>query len=303
MLLIMALNDVEKSPDIYIGSSLIFSALVILCRESEKQRRKEYFLLQCTKEREKEWKRILSSLPVGIAIHSKYRNPKLGKLGSLDERHKIETQERNANPYLRKLSYCNPALKEILSVKGQNSTDNARLNSNIYSWNNETECKIDDNKQKNVEAKARIELEDIEDIRNEDEDIISKFVTESHKFREESKEEDIGEEMKYEIGGITKELKLGRVDIMFQNEESVGLIVEDLTLTHKIEREKLIQEFQSRLVRTITHEIRTPLNAINGSVEIIEQSSTPQIKQKQEIYIRTIKNAIQFLLEFVECNL
>ena len=64
------------------------------------------------------------------------------------------------------------------------------------------------------------------------------------------------------ISGVRKEFKLNKIEMEFQNIKSVGIIIEDLTLIKKIERDKLSQEFEKRLVRTISHEIRTPLNSI-----------------------------------------
>ena len=66
------------------------------------------------------------------------------------------------------------------------------------------------------------------------------------------------------------------------------------------EMNKLSNEFQNRLVRTISHEIKTPLNAIQGSIEILEQTLDPQILKGNDLYFRTMKNAIRFLIYFVE---
>ena len=91
-------------------------------------------------------------------------------------------------------------------------------------------------------------------------------------------------EITYEmISGVKKEFKLNKIEMEFQNKKSVGIIIEDLTLIKKIERDKLSQEFEKRLVRTISHEIRTPLNSIQGSIEIIENSLDPQIINKYKV--------------------
>ena len=112
------------------------------------------------------------------------------------------------------------------------------------------------------------------------------------------------EETQYVVNGETKHLLLKRIDIIFNNEESVGIIIEDLTPTKMAEREKLSHEFQSRLVRTITNEIRTPINAISGSIEILDNIHKGTINENQtkdkKIYVKTIQNGIRFLISFVE---
>ena len=114
------------------------------------------------------------------------------------------------------------------------------------------------------------------------------------------------EEVQVIINGKTKHLLLKRISIIFDNEQSIGLIIQDLTPTKMAEREKLSQEFQSRLVKTITHEIRTPLNAISGSAEILESIYEGNLRENQtlnvKVYLKTIQNGIKFLLNFVDCK-
>ena len=100
------------------------------------------------------------------------------------------------------------------------------------------------------------------------------------------------------ISGVRKEFKLNKIEMEFQNIKSVGIIIEDLTLIKKIERDKLSQEFEKRLV-ALFH-MRTPLNSIQGSIEIIENSLDPQIINTYKVYFRAMKNGVKYLFYFVD---
>ena len=142
----------------------------------------------------------------------------------------------------------------------------------------------------------------MDNIRSESEDQVNNFLTKIYSGTQNNLLLNIdSKEVTYELRtGIKKELKLEQIDIELQNSECIGLIIKDMTLMKREERNKLSNEFQNRLVRTISHEIRTPLNAIQGSIELIEHSLDPQILIENDLYFRTIKNGIRFLIYFVD---
>ena len=236
-------------------------ALIVFSITAETQKRKEYFILNSVKMREMELQKVISTLPVGIAIVSME-----------DESHDHE------------LKYSNPALMKML----------------------------EEEKPEMVEYSSRELIDSINRVIEEPENPVEDFIyklysdwkLQLHKPDEENiNMEDINierREMSYKLGGgRVLNLKIETMDIIFQNSRCTGVIIEDLTLMKRMERDRLSTEFQNRLVRTISHEIRTPLNAIHGSIEIIENSINLEIVEKNEIYFRSMKNGIEFLLYFV----
>ena len=108
-------------------------------------------------------------------------------------------------------------------------------------------------------------------------------------------------EISYETReGNIKDFKLNKIEIEFQNKKSIGIIVEDLTIMKEIERDKLREEFDHRLIRTISHEIRTPLNSIQGSIQILESVLDQDITQEYKKYFQAMKSGVVNLQYFVD---
>ena len=108
-------------------------------------------------------------------------------------------------------------------------------------------------------------------------------------------------EISYETTpGNRKDFKLNKIKIEFQNKKSIGIIVEDLTIMKEIERDKLREEFDHRLIRTISHEIRTPLNSIQGSIQILESVLDRDVTQEYKKYFQTMKSGVVNLQYFVD---
>ena len=108
-------------------------------------------------------------------------------------------------------------------------------------------------------------------------------------------------EISYETTpGNIKDFKLNKINIEFQNKKSIGIIVEDLTIMKEIERDKLREEFDHRLIRTISHEIRTPLNSIQGSIQILETVLDRDITLKYKKYFQAMKSGVVNLQYFVD---
>ena len=108
-------------------------------------------------------------------------------------------------------------------------------------------------------------------------------------------------EISYETNpGNIKDFKLNKIEIEFQNKKSIGIIVEDLTIMKEIERDKLREEFDHRLIRTISHEIRTPLNSIQGSIQILETVLDRDIIQEYKKYFQAMKSGVVNLQYFVD---
>ena len=283
--------------NIDVALTTIFSFIILSCilifisRIAEQQRRREYFILDSSRQREREWERVLTNIPLGFLIHTAQN-----KLNILSP----NTSAREINPYalpsLTEVKFSNPALKCMLR-------GNAHDNSPIINLSNQ------DFPQNIPDYTSQNMAEDILDNCSDD-TLIKEFLDQilSGELSPDSQIMDDGELnkeiIKYKIqNGSVLELRIGTINIIFRGRESVGIIIEDLTVINKIEREKVSREFQSRMVRTITHDIRTPLNLINGSVEILESLSEGRTKEMQSIYVRSIKSGVRCLLEFVECML
>ena len=270
-----------------IGVSAISLLLTIFARTAERHRRREFFILNAVKKKEEELENMVSKLPIGIVI--------------------IETDESGtATQPERKVKYSNQAMKDILSeMEPQSpksptdpkSPEDPREREfgaiNIVSGGGS----MSDSQQ--FPDSERIEMS----VREEEgqelkiiEDFVGKVYLERHGG--EGWEE---EEMAYKLkNGKYKNIKLNSINIEYQDKESIGIIVEDLTLSKQIERDKLSTEFQNRLVRTISHEIRTPLNSIQGGLEIVENMMDIETREKSSIYFRTMKNGVGFLLYFID---
>ena len=260
-------GKVYMSGDILLGFILIPIALTVLCRLSETQRRNEFYLRHLVTEREKEWKRVLSKLPVGIIINQnnyqfennnlendiKYYNTALQNIFDIPD---------SDNP----IAYDNQIdrEKDLLEIQ---STDCTRITLNINMLLNRINTSMD------AESNSRVN--------------VCNFNT--------------PKEISYEINKKVKELKVTQIYHILNNSESTIIIIQDLTLIKAAERDRLSKEFQGRLVRTINHEIRTPLNVVKGSVEILENISEEEIQSKFKIYLKSINGGIIFLQKFIEC--
>ena len=258
-----------------IGLSAISLILTIFARTAEKHMRREFFILNSVKKHEEELENMVSKLPIGIVI--------------------IETEESEATTQpQRKIKYSNQAMTQILCERepltpqspksGERAHDAVRVNAGSMEGSQQ------------FPDSERIEVSVIEE--EEEPKIIEDFVRKVFSERVGAWE---GEEMEYKLeSGKYKNIKLNSINIEYQDKESMGIIVEDLTLSKQIERDKLSTEFQNRLVRTISHEIRTPLNSIQGGLEIVEYLLDVETREKSSIYFRTMKNGVGFLLYFID---
>ena len=239
--------------------SLMGMLLILLTRRSEAQKRTEFYVLDCLKKREEELEMMISKLPVGIAI--------------------LESEDFQAPE--NRVKYVNTTLKNILKETEGEDVINF-VTSEI------------ENEHLNIpQTESRRKIDDRQDSKN-----LENFISKIHS--KGGIELNISKEMVYEAKtGSKKELKVQATKIKFQKKECIGLIMEDLTLIKKQERDRLTNEFQNRLVRSISHEIRTPINAIQGSMEIVENSIKKKTN-KYAIYFKTIKCGIGCLLYFVE---
>ena len=260
-----------KSLDTLLVLAFFVFVLIVFSITAETQKRKEYFILNSVKMREMELKKVISTLPVGIAIVSmedeshdhelKYSNIALMKM--------LEEEEPEVGEYL--------GSRELDSIDSMNEVIEEPKNpvqNFIYKLYSDWKLQLRVTEEENININMEnINMENIKIDRKE---------------------------MSYKLeGGKVLNLKVETMDIIFQNSRCTGVIIEDLTLMKRMERDRLSTEFQNRLVRTISHEIRTPLNAIHGSIEIVENSINSEIVKKNEIYFRSMKNGIEFLLYFI----
>ena len=253
-----------------------FCFIVFYSRMTETQTRREFYTLHCVKEKEKELKNILSSLPIGIIIHEK---------GLYQEERIIQMSEQDSQ---EKIKFWNPALDQILKEEeNMNHTDHS-------------EQIIATSRRINTQDLVETE-EKVTNTRN----AVSNFVFKTYSGWQGARRSEID----LKINNRRKQLNIEHFNIVFENKACTGLIIEDLTYIREIERQSLSQEFQGKLVKTITHEVRTPLNAISGSIDIIEgieenkDRDDPQNSQNVQFYIKIIQNGVRFLLEFVDCML
>ena len=238
---------------------------VYISREAEIKKRGKYFMLYTVQKREEELENLIARLPLGIAILEKEQ----------------ERELRTHSGFQTEVKYSNKALKNILNERM--AMENSILDS-LHS-----------------EAEINIEIRQSEGYIKEENRNVNDLIFQIYSTKNIITEINGKTEITYEmISGVKKEFKLNKIEMEFQNKKSVGIIIEDLTLIKKIERDKLSQEFEKRLVRTISHEIRTPLNSIQGSIEIIENSLDPQIINKYKVYFRAMKNGVKYLLYFVD---
>jgi len=84
--------------------------------------------------------------------------------------------------------------------------------------------------------------------------------------------------------------------IMFDGKESIIFVLEDLTVSMELEKQKLNKKFERMFFASFTHEIITPINGIIGLLEIMkgESISEPIFKN-----IRTAKQTCKLLLYLV----
>ena len=238
---------------------------VYIAREEEIKKRGEYFMLYTVQKREEDLGNLIARLPLGIAI--------------LEEEQ--EKEFRRQSSFQTEVKYSNQALKNILN-EGM-----PMKNSISGSLHSKTEINI--------------EIEQSEGYIQEENRYVNDLISQIYSSKNIITEINGKNEITYEmISGVRKEFKLNKIEMEFQNKKSLGIIIEDLTLIKKIERDKLSQEFEKRLVRTISHEIRTPLNSIQGNIEIIENSLDSQIINKYKVYFRAMKNGVKYLLYFVD---
>ena len=232
---------------------ILVVVLIKIGRSGEIQRRREFYLLDSAQKREKEWEKTLLALPLGFLMYTK-NCPKHCPEEDVQEIPQIALPPLDAPPILR---FWNQQLIEILGSRERGPDLSHSLVSNSTSLH-----------------PLEIEITEISALQ-EERTIINNFLMERGKYSLGCLFDEVGnilkEEISYKVNGKTKDLMLQEVNIKFQGENSIGLIIEDLTLIKRLEREKMSEEFQRRLVKTITHEIRTLLNAISGSVEILQK--------------------------------
>ena len=257
--------------------SIVSLMLTILSRTAERHLRREFYILNSVKKHEEELENMISKIPIGIAI--------------------IETEESKdtTTQPQRKVKYSNQAMKHILCEREPQASQSPSAERAVGA------VSVVDGSMAALGQFAdsvRIELSVIEE--EEEPKIIEDFIGKilSERLGEEVWEE---EEMAYKLkNGKCKNIKLNSINMEYQDKESIGIIVEDLTLSKQIERDKLSTEFQNRLVRTISHEIRTPLNSIQGGLDIVENLLEGEAREKSSIYFRTMKNGVSFLLYFID---
>ena len=276
MFLILISGNVEIISHIMPGFIALFIFSVIYSRVTEAQTRREFYTLHCVKEREKELKNIMSSLPIGIIIHEK---------GLYQEERIIQMSEQDSQ---EKIKFWNPALDQMLK-------EDENMNHMDHS-----EQIIPTSRRINTQDPIDIE-ENLTNTRN----AVNNFVFKTYSGWQGARRSEID----LQINNRRRQLNLEHFNIVFENKVCTGLIIEDLTYIREIERQSLSQEFQSKLVKTITHEVRTPLNAISGSIDIIEGIEEKkdrvdfQNSQNVQFYIKIIQNGVRFLQEFVDCML
>ena len=276
MFLILIIGKVEIISHIVPGFLALYIFSVLYSRVTETQTRREFYTLHCVKEREKELKNILSSLPIGIIIHEK---------GLYQEERIIQMSEQDS---LDKIKFWNPALDQMLKEE-ENSNHTYHSEQNIA-----TSRRI--NIQDSIDTEEKLTNTRI---------AVNNFVFKSYSGWLGARRSEID----LQINNRRRQLNIEHFNIVFENKICTGLIIEDLTYVREIERQSLSQEFQSKLVRTITHEVRTPLNAISGSIDIIEgieekkDRNDLQTPQNVQFYIKIIQNGVRFLQEFVDCML
>ena len=257
-------SDVLQFSDLFFILALgVFQ--VYISREAEIKKRGKYFMLYTVQKREEELENLISRLPLGIAI--------------LEEEQ--EKEFRRLSSFQTEVKYSNQALKNILN---EGMPMGNSISGSLHS-----------------ETEINIEIEQSEGYIQEENRYVNDLISQIYSSKNIITEINGKNEITYEmISGVRKEFKLNKIEMEFQNKKSLGIIIEDLTLIKKIERDKLSQEFEKRLVRTISHEIRTPLNSIQGNIEIIENSLDPQIINKYKVYFRAMKNGVKYLLYFVD---
>ena len=256
--------------------TMLFTSLFYSFEKSERQ---GFYLLESAKKREKEWERVLTSMSQGFIIHEKQKP-------NLDG----EQSPRMPSDRSPEIKFSNPALKKMLqenALEEEMSNEISSRSENLVYINGRNVVE----EIKKEEERLNIFVKALYRVRCKDDDDM-----------ESGKDENIGI-MEYETESGNLELRIERIDIMFRGCECVGIIIDNLTIHNRQERERLTNEFQSRMVHTITHEIRTPLNLISGSIEILETHLEGKIKEEQSLYVKNIKVGIRCLIEFVESML
>ena len=267
--------------------------LIIVSRLAEMQNRKDYFLLECVKEREEEYKRVLSSLTVGILIHDKNSpfdeiRPRVSNSSSRQSSVSVNS-EIIKNP---KIKYFNPALKSLL-YQYQDSLD---ISFGQILFRKDSFMHIEESSSMEIIRESSMEIDDNNRLHQFIENIYSSSINGQEIWDKKI--------ISYEVGGKMKELQISRIYLTFEHAERVGLIIDDLTNFKTAQREKISKEFQSRLVKTITHEIRSPLNTIQGNSEILEDKVEKNDPREEQFdCILKIQNGVKFLLGFIDCML
>ena len=274
-IVILYIRFIIGGEKIHIGNIVTFVglgiALLFTSRLFEVSRKREFYQLYTACKREKEIEEVLSSLPLGVIIHeesqreNKNNNQGQSTFRELMPREPDLGDRPDPGPPIVQVKYWNHALKKLLHLGFPVDHHGDHRVMNIM--NN------------------RLDGDSSEEIVEE---FIQKTISSPPEF-EYVRENEI------------KELGIKKFSITYEQRASIGIIIEDLTLTKRIEREKLSREFQSRLVRTITHEIRTPLNIIYGSTQILSNDEDLTVLQRSHIH--TMENGIIFLLAFVESML
>ena len=272
-------GGVEISYTSIVGIFFMMVILNMFGRSSEEMRRREFYIIGCVWEKEKEWKRLLSCLPVGIIIQEEPQSSHRETLLSLSSN--IHNRKKTVPHITQTVKYFNHSISQILNINCQGGDHNNR--SILFSNRSLIE-------EGEVDRDKDGEYYEREAIYKFMEDILSKYIDTNNPI-----------EMIYQLDGQKLDLKLEQIRVTFENERCIGIIIQDVTLIKKMQREKLMREYQSRLVATITHEIRTPLNAIKGSAEILDAGCS--LHSNHKIYINTIQNSIKLLLGFVDCML
>ena len=261
MLLILISGNVEIISHILEIFVALFIFSVLYSRVTETQTRREFYTLHCVKEREKEMKNILSSLPIGIIIHEK---------GLYQEERIIQMAEEDSK---EKIKFWNPALDQMLKEEKEKIG---------HMYHSEQISAISYRNQYPMDTE-----ENLTTTRN----AVNNFVFKTYSGWQGARRSEI----ELQINNWRRQLNLEHFNIVFENKVCTGLIIEDLTYIREIERQSLSQEFQSKLVKTITHEVRTPLNAISGSIDIIEG-----IEEKKDRDNLQNSQNVQFSIKIVQ---
>ena len=278
----ITIAGMDFSVNTWLAFIIAFFIVVLMAYSSDKKKRKKFFTLCYVKEKEEEWKRMLSTIPVGIAIIPYFfKNPDLfSSITSSVCSQSLPAEFKNLD-----VKYWNPALTRVL--QNEDIMDEGIFEGRLTHRDGNSLT----HRNPNI-LDSGINSEGTRNVKQFIHKILSNPPTPNNQNLQGC--------IHYE----GRDLKLEQMEIVFEHKQSLGVIIEDVTSIKEAEREKLSREFQIRLVKTITHEIRTPLNAIEGSVDIMQNMSMEtETKGKLEVYFKVIHNGIRFLLQFVECNI